>query len=118
MDEMEPFYDQWTAKAGSAVIVGPSDYAGQLKDLSVMNMAPPTRFACERIFTRAMVLADGRVTVCDQDFRGLHAVGSLATNSLSTLWTSEAMAAVRHSHQAGTYDGMPLCTACREWHRP
>ena len=118
MDEMEPFYDHWTAKAGSAVIVGPSDYAGQFKDLSVMDMAPPTRLACERIFNRAMVLADGRVTVCDQDFRGLHAVGSLATNSLSTLWTSEAMAAVRRSHQAGTYDGMPLCSKCREWHRP
>lgn len=118
MDEIEPFYDKWIGKVGSAVIVGPSDYAGQFVDRAVMDMAPPTRFACERLFTRALVLADGRVTVCDQDYRGRHAVGSLADSSLAALWTGETLTATRRSHQAGTYDAMPLCRSCREWHRP
>jgi hypothetical protein len=118
MDELEPFYDRWMSRTGSAVIVGPSDYAGQWPDRAVMDMAPPTRRACERLFTRAMVLADGRMTVCDQDYLGKHAVGSVGEQSLSALWRGEAMAAVRRSHQAGTCDGMPLCRTCREWHRP
>lgn len=118
MDEMEQFYDHWIGKTGSVVIVGPSTYSGHWPDLAVMQMAPPTRFPCARAFNRAMVLADGRVTVCDQDFRGEHAIGSLTGGALSELWTGSSMSAVRQSHLQGTYDATPLCAACEEWHRP
>lgn len=118
MDEMERFYDLWVARSGSAVIVGPSHYAGQWPDLAVMRMAPPGRFACGRIYHRAMVLADGRLTVCDQDYRGEHAAGSLAGSRLADLWRGEALRAVRDGHLGGRYDGMPLCPRCDEWHRP
>ncbi len=118
MGEMEAFYDYWIQRGGAAVITGPSTYAGQWPDRSVMRMAPPTRFPCGRIFSRAMVLADGRVTVCDQDFRGRHAIGTLVESSLSELWSGRTMAAVRESHVGGSYQAMPLCAACEEWHRP
>ncbi|HSW45009.1 MAG TPA: radical SAM protein [Phycisphaerae bacterium] len=118
MNEIEPFYDRWTSRTGAAVIVGPSDYAGQFSDLAVMNMAPPTRFACGRLFDRTMVLADGRVTACDQDFKGQHAIGSLTDQSLGDLWKCDRMNAIRRSHQTATCDAMPLCRSCREWHRP
>jgi len=118
MDEMEQFYDHWVGNTGSAVLVGPSTYGGQWPDLSVMSMAPPTRVTCSRLFTRASVLADGRVTVCDQDFRGRHAIGSIADTSLAALWSGRAMADVRRSHLEGRYDGITLCPTCQEWHRP
>jgi radical SAM protein with 4Fe4S-binding SPASM domain len=118
MDELERFYDEWLAKTRSAVLAGPSDYAGQWPDVSVMDMAPPGRSACRRIRRRAMVLADGAVTVCDQDFRGAHAIGNVASESLASLWTGAAMERVRETHARGSYDGMPLCPRCREWHRP
>lgn len=116
--EIEPFYDHWLNRTGGAVIAGPSDFAGQFPDVAVMDMTPPSRRPCERIFHRAIVLADGRVTVCDQDFRGLHALGTLAESSLSALWNSEGMSRVRRSHLDGADDAMPLCPRCREWHRP
>jgi hypothetical protein len=116
--EMEQFYDHWMSKTGTAVIAGPSSHAGRWHDLSVMRMSPPARFACARVFNRAMVLADGRVTVCDQDFRGEHAVGSLANTSLRDLWMSEPMQTVRKAELAATHDGMAMCPACEEWHRP
>jgi hypothetical protein len=118
MPEMEVFYDYWLEKTGCACLVGPSAYAGQWPDLAVMSMAPPKRFPCLRLFRRALVLADGRMTVCDQDFRGEHAIGSVAESSVAQLWQGEAMAAVRQSHRQATYEGMPLCAACDEWHRP
>jgi hypothetical protein len=118
MDEMEGFYDHWITRTGSAVLVGPSRYAGQWPELAVMRMAPPARFPCRRVFSRAMVLADGRVTVCDQDFRGEHTIGSVADQSLSELWMGPAMTAVRQSHIGAAYNGMRLCPACEEWHRP
>jgi len=118
LDEIEAFYDHWLDVCGSAVLTGPSTYGGQWPDLAVMQMAPPTRFACSRLFDRTLVLADGRVTFCDQDFAGRHAVGSLADAPLSGLWTSREFQTVRKSHIGGSYDGMPLCPACFEWHRP
>jgi hypothetical protein len=116
--EMEQFFDHWIAKTGSVYLAGPSHYARQWADLSVMSMAPPARATCHRIFFRTMILADGRVCVCDQDFLGKHAIGSLAESSLSALWTGPAMTAVRRSHREGRFDGMPLCPACEEWNRP
>jgi sulfatase maturation enzyme AslB (radical SAM superfamily) len=118
MDEMEAFYDHWISKTGAAVITGPSAHAGRWPDRAVMRMAPPARFVCGRVFGRAMVLADGRVTACDQDFRGEHAIGSLANSSLSQLWTGDAMRAVREAELTGAHNGTPLCPDCEEWHRP
>ncbi len=118
MGEMEAFYDFWVRKAGAAVISGPSDYAGQWPNHAVMCMAPPNRSACEQIFSQAMVLADGRMTVCDQDFRGEHALGTIQQLPLSELWIGKKMTGVRQSHLQGRYDGIALCAQCQEWHRP
>lgn len=118
MDEIEPFYDHWISRTGSAVIAGPSHYAGQYPDRSVMNMAPPHRTPCRRIFGRAMILADGRVTMCDQDFKGTRAIGSITSATLSDLWLGDVMTNLRDAHTAGRYDELSLCSRCDEWHRP
>ncbi len=118
MDELEPFYDHWIERVGTAVISGPSHYAGQWPDWSVMQMAPPGRFPCRRIFSRAVVLADGQVTVCDQDYKGAHTLGSLGDTSLKELWRGEALTCIRAGHRDARVDVMPLCPNCDEWHRP
>jgi hypothetical protein len=115
---MDAFYDHWLRRTGTGVVLGASHFAGQWPDRAVMSMSPPTRFPCARLFHRAMVLADGRVTVCDQDFRGEHAVGSLTANSLGDLWIGDRIREIRQSHVDGGYNGMVLCGRCEEWHRP
>jgi hypothetical protein len=118
MDEMEAFYDRWIRKTGSAVIAGPSSYGGAYPDRAVVNMAPPTRSPCPRPFHRAMVLADGRVTLCDQDFRGVQAVGSIVDSGLAAIWQGSAAADARRRHLERCLDSLPVCRACNEWHRP
>jgi hypothetical protein len=116
--EMERFFDHWIGRVGWAVIDGYSDYAGQLSDRCVVNMAPSRRVACRRIFTRCAVLADGTVSACDRDFAGRHAVGSLNSSSLADLWQGAAMQELRRNQLAGQYDQpFPLCPACRDWDR-
>ncbi|GMU21412.1 MAG: hypothetical protein AMXMBFR13_15050 [Phycisphaerae bacterium] len=118
MDEMERFYDGWIERGATPVLIGPSSHAGRWPDLAVMRMSPPTRLPCGRLFRRAFVLADGRLAVCDQDYRGEATVGSLAVDTLGSLWQGERMQAIRGSHLAGRYDAMALCPTCDEWHRP
>lgn len=115
---MEKFYDQWIKRFGSAVIRGYSDRAGQLPDLAISSMAPPKRVPCRRIWQSMVILADGVVTACDEDFLGKMPVGDITSNTLQEIWQGPTFSRLRQMHVAGTLDDYPLCRACRQWHRP
>ncbi|MFQ5491627.1 MAG: SPASM domain-containing protein [Phycisphaerae bacterium] len=116
--ELDAFFDGWIRKEGWAVIHGFSHHAGQLEDRSVVDMSPPHRHPCRRIRNRCTVLADGTLTLCDQDFTGLSKVGSLKHTNLEDLWQSNQFQAARSNQDAGNYQTGPLCANCAEWHRP
>ncbi len=117
--EMPEFFNGWIRKLGTANIVGHTHRAGQLEPLAVMSMGPPRRTPCRRLGSRCMVLADGRVAACEQDFRGLHAIGDLRHAGLAEIWNGEAMTRLRAAHAEGQFGSAnPLCAACDEWHRP
>ena len=115
--EMEAWYDQWLRAAGSAVIAGPSDCAGQVPDVGVADMSPPRRTPCTRLASRMTVLCDGRVVSCEQDVLGRQAVGQIGKQPLGEIWR-RGFAPTRADHAAGQWSKHPLCRACREWHRP
>jgi len=118
LHELDEFHDGWMRRLGAVLIAGYGHYARQCQDRSVMCMAPPDRVPCRRIRSRCLVLADGRVTLCDQDLHGYHAVGSLSAQSLGEIWQGQGFSAVRAAHASGRFDPTPLCAACDEWHRP
>jgi hypothetical protein len=113
-DDLEPFFDGWQRRLGAALVTGYSHCARQRPDRAVTGTAPPQRGVCRRVFSRLLVLADGRVTTCDQDFRGVQTIGDLADHSLRDLWRHDRLAAIRGDR----LDGLPLCPKCEEWHRP
>jgi hypothetical protein len=115
--EMELWYDQWTRALGSAVITGPSDFAGQIPDSAVADMAPPRRSACSRLASRMTVLSDGTIVACEQDVYALRTIGRLGEESIERIWV-ERMQNLRSCHGRGEWGAHPLCGACREWHRP
>lgn len=118
VQELDDFHDGWLRRVGAVAITGYSDYAGQCDDLSVINMAPAPRLACRRLGSRCLVLADGRVTTCDQDFKGVQTVGCVQEQSLEAIWHGEAFECIRRSHRETDLESTALCAACQEWHRP
>jgi spiro-SPASM protein len=116
--ELDAFYDGWLRKLGAVSIVGYGHFSGQLEDRSVIPMSPPARFACRRIQDRCMILADGRVVLCDQDCAGSVELGNLSATSLGEIWLGEKMSSIRAQHQSGRFEVTTLCAACDEWHRP
>lgn len=116
--EMEPFFDEWIGRLGWATITGYSHAAHQRADLSVSRMTPPRRVPCRRLRSRMMVLADGRVTACDQDFAARSPLGDLTSQSLAEIWNAGPLAALRAAHARGDHAIHPLCPHCDEWHRP
>jgi len=59
------------ASPGTAVIQGPSNFAGQIPSIAVADMTPPNRKACARIESRMTILSDGRIVSCEQDVMGV-----------------------------------------------
>lgn len=116
--ELDDFHDGWLRQTGAVLISGHSHFAGQCEDLSVIKMAPSPRMPCRRLRSRCVVLADGRVTMCDQDFNGRHAVGTVHETSLESLWTASLLSDLRDAHRRHCFDTNPLCAACNDWHRP
>lgn len=115
--EMENWYDQWLGANGSAVILGPSDCAGQIPYVGLADMAPPRRGACARLQSRMTILSDGRVVPCEQDVLGRNAIGVAGQQALRELW-KVAMNPLRLAHGKEQWDAQPLCRSCKDWHRP
>ena len=116
--ELDEFFDGWLRRSGAVSLTGHSHFAGQMPDHSVMDMRPPQRLPCRRLRSRCLILCDGRVALCDQDFKGLHTVGDIRESTLAQIWQSPTFERIRQEHLAGRYDANPLCAACAEWHRP
>ena len=118
VQELDAFHDGWLRRVGAVMISGHSHYAGQCEDRSVINMAPAHREACRRIRSRCVVLADGRVVMCDQDINGTHALGKIGKQSLEEIWQGSEFTRIRDAHRESRFDPNSLCGACAEWHRP
>lgn len=117
--ELDEFHDGWLRRVGAVAIHGFSHYSGRLEDRSVMRMTPPRRIPCRRLWKRCVVLADGRVTLCDQDAFGTHIVGRLPGTPLGDIWKSASLHDARERHTSLGQCGLPiLCRSCDEWHRP
>lgn len=114
LDEMEPFFENWQRRLGMVLVTGHSHYARQRPHRAVTSMAPPQRSACKRVFSRLVVLADGRVTTCDQDYRGAQSLGRLTDAALMDMWNERRFVQIR----ANDLSDVPLCAKCDEWHRP
>ncbi len=115
--EMETWYDQWLRALGSAVIRGPSDFAGQIPNLSVADMSPTIRKPCARLSSRLTILCDGTIVACEQDVLGKSPLGSVGSDSIADVW-QKRIASLRRDHQNGNFTSHPLCGGCKEWHRP
>lgn len=118
MPEMEGFFDDWIRRAGWANIEPFNTGAGRRADRSVMPMAPPRRVACGRLWSRCVVLGDGGVVRCDQDYTGAEPLGNVGEKSMADIWGGSLVCSVRSAHRAGRWKEAGLCESCCEWHRP
>ena len=116
--EMEAFYDRWIPAGGWAVIEGHSSYGGALPTDELTPVTPPVREACRRLQRRLLVLSDGRVPYCDQDFSGRSAAGAVTNQSLGQIWNGAALTDLRQAHAALQLGEYPMCAGCAEWFRP
>jgi len=115
LPELEPFFDTWINACGWAVIDAPTDRAGSLPFTAVVDMAPPKRRACRRLWDRVLIRPDGTALACDQDLDQKLRIAHIETASLAEMW--QAMNPVRAAHADGRWSDLAPCNTCKEWHR-
>jgi hypothetical protein len=117
LEEMEAWYDHWLRVLGTAVITGPSDYAAQIPDHAVADMSPPRRRSCARLQTRMTLNSDGTIPSCEQDVLAKQTMGHALHDGVAKTWLNP-LQILRDDHDSNQLQSRPLCTTCKEWHRP
>ncbi|HUO10022.1 MAG TPA: SPASM domain-containing protein [Phycisphaerae bacterium] len=115
--ELEPFFDTWLQQTTWAVIDYPTDRAGQIPFTGVIDMAPPKRRPCRRLWDRLVIRANGVAVACDQDMNDQLKLGNIESHTLEQLWSGPPMSALRQSHADSNWSAVSPCTNCKEWHR-
>lgn len=95
-------YDSWAGKIAPAALAGVG--------LTPREM-PYKRGACELLFTKPVILADGRVNACAcRDVEAELIVGNVNEQPLAEIWAGERISALIERHERGDYPD--VCRRC------
>jgi radical SAM protein with 4Fe4S-binding SPASM domain len=107
-------------REGLVEIAGMPDYdswSGQITPEALRSVGlrprkmPYKKGACELLFTKPVVLADGRVNACAcRDVEAELIVGDVKQESLSSIWAGRKIDAIIEGHERGEYP--PVCQRC------
>jgi hypothetical protein len=61
--------------------------------------------------------SDGVIPSCEQDVLAKQAMGHALHDGLTKTWQTPFQV-LRANHDSNNLQSHPLCTACKEWHRP
>lgn len=117
-----PLWDEFAAarKEGLVEIAGMPDYdswAGKVKPAELAKVGlrprrmPYKRGACELLFTKPVVLANGDVNACAcRDVEAELVVGNVKTEPLSAIWAGKKIDELIAAHERGEYPD--VCKRC------
>jgi radical SAM protein with 4Fe4S-binding SPASM domain len=94
------------------VIKKPHNWAGSLHlQYSRKNYSP-----CTFLWNALLVLWNGDVAPCAQDFFAKYKLGNVSEKSLVSIWNDEPMKTLRRGLKEGRYKEFPACADCdRLW---
>lgn len=107
------FIKMWEDKGVYLRIQNINSFSQQLsniEDLFLKNKYLP-ELPCERLWTRMEIWWDGRVVICDNDFKGKVVLGNVNKQSLGEIWNGKIIRGIRKKHIEGIFDNS-LCKNC------
>lgn len=110
--EMLQFYDQWDSDGAQVIIQKYNTYLGILPERSQADLRPLDRQPCWHLMRDLVVLQNGDVPRCKQDFNASFLLGNLNSDPIEKLWKGNEK--VYLDHCAGTYD--QDCSICDEYY--
>lgn len=111
--ELFRFYETWKEFADRIVIKKPDTFGGLLDEFRVVDLSPVRRFPCLHLKHDMVVLSNGDVPLCRQDFGGKFTAGNAFRDGIEKCWGS--LSGEYHTQWSNNYNNPPLCKGCDEW---
>ena len=96
------------------VIKKPHNWAGYLTTHHKEKGYSP----CTFLWNALLVLWNGDVVPCAQDFFAQQVIGNVSRKSLLEIWNDEPIREMRRNHREKRYDLHPACKGCDRLWRP
>ncbi len=108
-DEIEDIKKFWRDKVDEVVIQTFVSYEGgeKLSDVKFIK-----KHACNQPFERLMILQDGKVIVCCDDFNGKILVGDINKESIKQIWNSKRVKKIQKIQLKHEFEKIPACVNC------
>lgn len=111
--ELFRFYETWKDFSDRIVIKKPDTFGGLLDEYRVVDLSPVKRFPCLHLKHDVVVLSNGDVPICRQDFSGKFVAGNAIRDGIEKCWGS--LAGEYHAQWSNNFSNPPLCKGCDEW---
>ena len=116
-NEKQKFIDKWQNMADKVSITTLHSWGGSFKDKVGKGdlhrgLKKIRREPCRFLWTDMVILWDGKVSACCQDYDGRLIVGDLNKNSLQEIWQGKILSTLRESHLKGQISLVPMCKTC------
>lgn len=111
---LDKFYDFWEMEKISIILQKQNTFIGELEDRTYSDLSPLIRTSCWHLQRDLVVLGDGSVSFCKQDYNGENKVGVLSENSVSEIW--ELKKKFFLDDYKLNYCKNPNCEKCDEWY--
>lgn len=108
--ELDDFVEKWT-KIVDVVRIGNIFKDGYFHGFEV----PKERVACNALYLTMPIHNDGTVTVCCLDSWRETNMGNVFETGVKDVWLGEKFQQVRHWHETGQFDKVPVCDKCNGW---
>ncbi|MBF0511538.1 MAG: SPASM domain-containing protein [Candidatus Omnitrophica bacterium] len=109
--QKEEYLNFWQKIADQVATEDMLDWSGSSDDAT-----PLPEFACQQLWQRLVVLADGDVVPCCRAVKAgrekLGVVGNIHKDSLENIWKGKLLETYRTLHKNGESHKIPMCTAC------
>jgi len=111
------FVEFWKKYVDIVRVYYEHDDNGRFRDPEVEKELPQMeeRCACRKIFTDFLIYWDGRLALCNYDWRGGLAPLNVNNMSIMEAWNSETYEQVRRMHNENTFDDSNMCKNCQHW---
>lgn len=117
-EKQEEFIDYWKNYVDIVRVYYEHDDNGKFRNEDVQNYVStkvPERKPCRKVFTDLLVYWDGRLALCNYDWRGGLKGLNLNDMSIEQAWNSSIYEEIRESMNCNSIPDSLMCSNCEHW---
>lgn len=116
-DEAEAFEKKWKGKADETMVSYARSWAGQMdvKSGRKKSFLAVDKNICKAMWNDLIILQDGTVALCCDDYEGMSNMGNLNHQKLADIWTGEKFIRYRKFHRDGKRRELGPCKNCNSY---